>query len=1038
MKFRLALVLSIAAAIGQRPSELSAQRTPPPSNDALIARAKSFELDTPYVPPPGDPLEHHTAGFAKIMCSAVFITGLDPEFAAENVGYFTAPYEQRKKVGKPVIDRAAKAVHISIPGGPTITAKYLGSQGCVTLPAGQTTVKFTPIEVKRNLPPASTQPWPMGDVLPKDSLPPQIDAAKLKQAVDAAFEPPAEMTSAFVVTWKGRLIAERYGAGITAQTPLESWSMGKSVTATLMGVLINQGAYELMQPAPIPEWQGKGDPRAKIRIADLLNMSSGLRIKAPDDPDYDPAGTYPDHLYLYTGTVDSFRYAATRPLQWPPGTIGRYHNCDPVLVNYLTRLAVEKRGKEYLSFPQRALFDKLGIRTMVMETDPFGNFLTQGYELMSARDWARLGNLYLNDGVWNGERILPQGFVKFVSTPAPAWVADGRPVYGGFFWINTDRRFPVPPDAYYMAGAGEQTTLIVPSHDLVVVRLGHYKGSLAGTSGFDNALSLLMQAVPPSRRQPSAPSAPPASNRYEDLTSLFADWRAFQKPKLVDGVPDYTASAMAAQQRELPLYQRRLAAIDPARWPIPEQVDWHLARAEMNGLDFDHRVLKPWTNNPAFYVSVFPDRSDQPAREGPVAYGAIELWRYTFPLTAERASELQASIRIIPRLLAQAKTNLTGNSRDLWVYGARSIRQQEADLRELASRVGDYSVLKADIERAHDATAAFAAWLDSQALSKTGASGIGIDNYNWYLKNVQLVPYTWRDEVALMQRELARAHAFLALEEVRNAKEPVQVPVASAEEHTRRFNEAVTEYMAFLKAHDIMTVADYLEPALRAQIGHFTPGPREFFTEVDYRDPEVMRTHGYHWFDLARMEKEPPASPIRRVPLLYNIFNTRTEGHATAWEEMMLQAGMFDARPRARELVYVLVGQRAARALGDLRMHANEMTLDQAAAFASANTPRGWLRLDANTVRTEQHLYLQQPAYGTSYLIGKIQLEALLAARKRQLGDAFTIKRFMDDFNAAGLVPPSLLRWELTGDLPPEVAAMLAPASNPAQHSSAR
>jgi CubicO group peptidase (beta-lactamase class C family) len=474
----------------------AAQQAPLSPLEALIARAKSLELDTPYVPPPGDPLEHNTAGFAKIMCSAVFITGLDPDFAAENVGFFTSPYAERARVRKPVIDRAAKAVHVTLPNGVTLTAKYVGSQGCVTLPVGQTSVNFTPIQVRSKLPDPSTQPWPMGDVLPKDPLPGELDAAKVKQAVDAAFEPTAEMTAAFVVTWKGRLIGERYGKGITPWTPLESWSMGKSATATLMGILIKQGIYKLSQPAPIPEWQGEGDPRAKIRIVDLLNMSSGLRIKAPQDPDYDPAGTYPDHLYLYTGTVNSFHYAATRPLQWPPGTVGRYHNTDPVLINYLIRLAVEKRGEEYLSFPQRALFDKIGIRTMVIETDPFGNFLTQGYDYMSARDWARLGNLYLQDGVWNGERILPEGYVKFVSTLAPAWIADKRPIYGGFFWINGDGTFPVPRQAYYMSGAGGQTTLIIPSLDLVVVRLGYFKGSTVGSAGFKRALMLLMEAVP--------------------------------------------------------------------------------------------------------------------------------------------------------------------------------------------------------------------------------------------------------------------------------------------------------------------------------------------------------------------------------------------------------------------------------------------------------------------------------------------------------------------------------------------------------------
>ena len=463
---------------------------------ALIARAKSLELNTPYVPPPGDAQEHHASGFAKVMCSAVFITGLDPDFAAENVGYFTSPYAERARVGKPVVDRRNKAVHITLPRGVTRTARSFGSQGCVTLPVGQTSPHFTPVTVKSQLPEPATQSWPMGDVLPDDPLPPQINAAKLKQAIDAAFEPASGMTAAFVVTWRGRLIGERYGEGITLRTPLEGWSMGKSLTAALMGILIRQGVYELWQPAPIPEWRSPGDPRAKIRIADLLHMSSGLRIRSPQDPDYDPAGPYPDHLYLYTGSVNAFRYAATRPLQWPPNTVGRYRNTDPVLVNYLIRLGVEQRGADYLSFPQRALFDKVGIRTMVMETDPFGNFLTQGYELASGRDWARLGNLYLQDGVWNGQRILPEGYVTFVRTPASAWEADKLPIYGGFFWINGDGAFPVPRDAYYMAGAGGQITLIIPSHDLVVVRLGHSKGAGTGAWSFGNALARLMEAVP--------------------------------------------------------------------------------------------------------------------------------------------------------------------------------------------------------------------------------------------------------------------------------------------------------------------------------------------------------------------------------------------------------------------------------------------------------------------------------------------------------------------------------------------------------------
>ena len=526
---------------------------------------------------------------------------------------------------------------------------------------------------------------------------------------------------------------------------------------------------------------------------------------------------------------------------------------------------------------------------------------------------------------------------------------------------------------------------------------------------------------------PERPAFTPRPTRYQDLVVLFGEWREFQRPRLMNGLPDYTATAMATQKRELATWQRRLASIDTTGWPVAEQVDYQVVRAEMNGLDFDHRVLRPWANNPAFYVTVFPDQSDQPAREGPFAYGGVELWTYTFPLSPAHAAQLDSGMRVIPGLLEQARTNLIGTGQDLWVFGAKSIREQSAALAHLAAQVAEApGDLGADVRRAQAATDAFAAWLDSLAPSKTGPSGIGIDNYSWYLKHVQLAPYTWQDEVTLMERELARAHAFLALEEQRNAGLPLQVPVASAEEHGRRFNAAVTEYLAFLKRHDIVTIRDYMDPALRARIGSFTPGPREFFTEVDYRDPEVMRTHGYHWFDLARMASQPHPSPIRRGPLLYNIFDTRTEGHATGWEEMMLQAGMFDVRPRSRELIYVLLGQRAARALGDLRMHSNEFTLEQAAQFASANTPRGWLRLDASTVRGEQHLYLQQPAYGTSYVIGKIRIEQILAERKRQLGEGFTMKQFMDEFDAGGLIPAALLHWELTGRLPNDVRQMLS------------
>jgi CubicO group peptidase (beta-lactamase class C family) len=425
---------------------------------------------------PGDRLPHDASGYARVMCNAVFLTGLDPAFAEENVGYFVAPYEQRKKLGKPVVDRRARTVTVA-----GVTAKDLGSQGCAVLP-----LHFQPKTIRKRV--DAARPWPMGDRLPE--APTQFQAA-----VDAAFDPPEAMTAAFVVVHKGRIVAERYAPGIGPRTPLESWSMGKSMTATLLGTLIRDGVYRLDQPAPIPEWQAPGDPRAKIRIEDLLHMSSGLDCVSPSDPDFDASGPYPCHLTLYTTLGNAFQFAASRPPKWPPNTVGRYRNTDPVLVNYLIRMAVEKRHEDYLSFPQRALFDKLGMGSMVVETDPYGNFLGQGYDLASARDWARLALLYMQDGAWNGERILPEGFVKFVRTLAPAWKSENRPIYGGFFWLNGDRRFAIPEDAYSMFGAGGQFTISIPSRELIVVRMGHFKGAAAGEKSLNRALELLMQAL---------------------------------------------------------------------------------------------------------------------------------------------------------------------------------------------------------------------------------------------------------------------------------------------------------------------------------------------------------------------------------------------------------------------------------------------------------------------------------------------------------------------------------------------------------------
>jgi CubicO group peptidase (beta-lactamase class C family) len=475
--------------------------TPPQSTEAvnqvetIIERGIRLELDTSYVAPPGDPMSHHTMGFARTLCSAVFVTGLDANFAAENVGYFTAPYEFRDVVAKREVDYDSKVVHLTMKNGVVRSARFVGDLGCVPLPLGESDPYYDPPEIVSSLPDPSITPWPLGDVVAANAAPADVDPEKVAQAVEKVFTSEA-MTAAFVVTYKGQIIAERYADGIDMHTPLESWSMAKSLSATLMGVLIHEGEYELWQPAPIPEWQADGDLRQEIRIADILRMSSGLRCRNASDPGYDPELGYPDHLYLYTGTVNSYEYAATRPQQWKPDTVGRYRNCDPVLTNYLIRLAVEGRGDEYHQFPQQHLFDKTGVRNLVFQTDPYGNILLQGSDLGAARDWARLGNLYLNDGVVNGVRILPEGYADFVSTLAPAWVADGRPIYGAFFWLHGTGYGMPPSGMYAMRGAGGQMTMIIPSRHMVIARLGHYKGAPAWRDVEPGVLRLLLDAVP--------------------------------------------------------------------------------------------------------------------------------------------------------------------------------------------------------------------------------------------------------------------------------------------------------------------------------------------------------------------------------------------------------------------------------------------------------------------------------------------------------------------------------------------------------------
>ncbi len=518
---------------------------------------------------------------------------------------------------------------------------------------------------------------------------------------------------------------------------------------------------------------------------------------------------------------------------------------------------------------------------------------------------------------------------------------------------------------------------------------------------------------------------------HAELLQLFADWREFESPPLLDGAPDYTAEQFASRYEGFLALRNRLHRIDPGDWPIPQQVDWHVVRAEMNGYDFNHRVLQPWVRDPAYYDSIWTGRSDVPAHEGPTHHAVVELWTYDFPLSDAEETRLIAELSVIPPLMAQAQNNLTGNARELWVAGIRNIRAQRTKLDRLSERVADTASdeLNAIIARSQVATDALVQWLAAEAPSKTGPSGIGKENYTWYQQNVHLVPMSWEDEVRLLKRELDRAWSSLKLEEQRNKDLPPLVAAATPAEYDAKADQAATRIMRFLEEKEIVTVTGYMEPALREHLGSFVPEEtRNFFLITAHYDPAPLFTHFWHWFELARMDLEPHESAVRQGAVLYNIFDSRNEGTATGVEEMFMHAGLYDDSPRSRELVWIMVAQRAARGLGSLYAHANQMTMAEAGQVHMDWTPRGWMKTEPDLLIFEQHLYLRQPGYGTSYITGKYLLEHTLADYAKQVeerGEEFRLRDFFDQLNAIDSIPISLARWEMTG-LDDEIDALTA------------
>jgi hypothetical protein len=507
-----------------------------------------------------------------------------------------------------------------------------------------------------------------------------------------------------------------------------------------------------------------------------------------------------------------------------------------------------------------------------------------------------------------------------------------------------------------------------------------------------------------------------ANVSYASLLQLAKELHMLERTSLPNGVPDYRKETIVKNQQVLQQYKTQHAKMDTAGWPIEQKVDYVLLGAEMNALDYNCRILQPWVRDPAFYAIVFNEQSDTPNHEGPTSFAAVELWNYVFPLSDEDAAKLTAQLKIIPPLYEQAKINLTGNAKDLWSAGIGNMKDQLMMLEELEKKtVNNSAALKDAIAQAKGASVQLVNWLEKQLPLKNGPSGIGKEYYTWHLRNVLLVPFSWEEEVTLLSRELTRAFASLQFERERNRKLPELKAFATEAEFNEGTDAAVNKLMNFLKQLEFLPVKAYMEPALRKHIGGFVPeDQRNFFANISFRAPEVLYAHSTHWFEVARFTEEPHASLLRHDALPYNIWMQRSEGLATFMEETLMHAGLWDDNPRARELVWIMLAQRCARGLASLYAQANMINYEQARKFQVEWTPKGWTG-DESLVGFEQHLYLRQPGYGTSYVTGKYFIERLVMDMGRKQGKDFRLYNFFDAFYGAGVIPVSLVRWQMTG-----------------------
>jgi len=502
------------------------------------------------------------------------------------------------------------------------------------------------------------------------------------------------------------------------------------------------------------------------------------------------------------------------------------------------------------------------------------------------------------------------------------------------------------------------------------------------------------------------------SKEYDDLVALWREFRDFQKPKVVNGVPVYTKIVMKEKESGLDDLQKRLAAIDPSGWSVSKQADYHIVRAEMNGLEFQHRVLKPWSRNPAFYDLDLLTR-------GYSMYGLSGISE--MPLSTEGREELRTKLKAIKQILEQARENLT-DMVDLSRLAIYNKEKEMAILGDLKKILAEHHPELVEVaEQARKAVEEYIGWVKANKDDMAKYIGVGKENYNWWLKNVWLLPYTWEEIWIIERREYERAVATLKFYENKNRKLPLLNPVKTEEEFNRRWKEAEELLLKFVQDEEIFTVPDYLVPTGPEPFKTWATNPgrygpvNDFFEQLGDHDPmtEIIHNTTGHNFDGLRSNHD--SRPIRGAQRLYGLDRVRSEGIAFGLEEMMMHAGLFDKRLRGDEIVTEAMAYRAVRGMADLKMHANELTFDEACQFDVDWCPRGWVQKYSFTMMAHKGGTPNMPGNEISYLIGKIQIDKLISDLAIQIGDKFNLHKFFDDFFAAGMIPISLIRWEMTG-----------------------